>query len=280
MFPELNMEEVKRSAGHIFITTTLNTKELTNIDPKKISMWAKTIKPIFDLRLAKDNWILCKYPTSSLAQDAEMSLEEYEDFFYNATNQDWVKESKNQDKLKRLLDNGKTVRIVGGETDLTLSIEGRKSSKCDGHRNIPDGEVFLAPVETKVNGKIFFSYPAIYNGKEVNGVKLEFKDGKVVKASATKNEAFLKEMLNTDKGAKYIGELGIGTNYKITKFTKQILFDEKIGGTIHLALGNAYKEGGGKNESAIHWDIIKDLKKDGAIYIDNKLIQKNGKFLI
>lgn len=280
MFPELSMEEVRKSAGHIFIRAASNTKELTTINSRKIALWNKTVKPIQDLRLKKDNWVLCRYPTAALAQDAEMSLEEFEDFAYNATNQDWAKEEKKQEKLKKILDKGKEVRIIGEETDITLNIEGRTAIKCCGHRNIPDGEVYLAPVETKVEGKILFSFPAIYNGKEVENVRLEFVNGRVVKDSASKNEIFLKEMLNVDEGAKYVGELGFGTNCMIRKFTKQILFDEKIGGTIHLALGNAYKEGGGRNSSAIHWDMVKDLRKKGEIYIDNKLIQKNGKFLI
>jgi len=181
-------------------------------------------------------------------------------------------------ELKKILDKAKHVRITSPDTDLEFSIKDRKAIKCDGHRNIPDGEVFIAPVKKTVNGYISYSFPAIKSGKEVDGIKLKFKNGKVVKASATKNEKFLKEMINMDKGSCYIGEFGIGMNYGIKKFIKQILFDEKIGGTIHLALGMAYKEGGGKNESALHWDMIKDLRKKGELYIDGKLIQKNGKF--
>jgi aminopeptidase len=209
-----------------------------------------------------------------------MSLDEFEDFVYNATNIDWKKESKKQDKLKRILDKGKMVRIVGEDTDLSFSIMGRKALKCDGKHNMPDGEVFIAPVENSTNGKIAYSYPAIRLGKEVDGIKLEFKNGKVVKFSARKNESLLRESLNIDSGAKRLGEFGIGVNSGIKKFIKQILFDEKIGGTIHLALGMAYKEGGGRNKSAIHWDMIKDLRKGGSLYIDGKLIQKNGKFVI
>ncbi|MDP2906316.1 MAG: aminopeptidase, partial [Nanoarchaeota archaeon] len=156
----------------------------------------------------------------------------------------------------------------------------RQGIKCDGKRNMPDGEVFIAPVETTTEGFIRYSYPVIYGGREVSGVELKFKKGAVVSAKAEKNEKFLKTMIGIDKGAKYLGEFGIGVNPYITKFIKQILFDEKIGGTIHLALGKAYKEGGGRNVSALHWDMIKDLRKGGAFYIDDKLIQKNGKFRI
>ncbi len=277
-FPEISMFEAKKAAGSISIGASQNTKELSNINPKKIALRSKTIHPISKEYIKKDNWVICEYPTSALAQDASMALKEFEDFLYKATNINYKKLSKKQTKLKKILDKGKHVRITAPDTDIEFSIEGRKAIKCDGHRNIPDGEVFIAPVKKTVNGYIAYSYPAIKSGKEVDGIKLRFKNGKVVKASATKNEKFLKEMVNLDKGSCYIGEFGIGTNYRIKKFIKQILFDEKIGGTIHLALGMAYKEGGGKNESALHWDMIKDLRKKGELYIDGKLIQKNGKF--
>jgi len=277
-FPKLALHEVKNSDAFISIGAEYNTKELTTVNPKKISIRRKITYPISKVVLAKDNWVGCEFPTNALAQDAEMSLQEFEDFMYNSTNIDWNKMSKKQDKLKKILDKGKTVRIVAKDTDLTFSIKGRKGIKCDGHRNMPDGEVFIAPVETTVEGHIKYTYPAIYGGREVDGIYLEFKKGAVVKATAEKGESFLKAMINTDKGSKYLGEFGIGLNPGITKFVKQILFDEKMIGTIHLALGMAYKEGGGKNDSAVHWDMIKDLRKGGAFYVDGKCIQKNGKF--
>jgi aminopeptidase len=243
-----------------------------------MAVWSKTVNPVSEIILKKDNWVIVDYPTNALAQDAEMSLEEFEDFVFSATNVDWKKESRRQDKLKAILDKGKQVRIIGEDTDLTFSIKGRQGIKCCGHRNMPDGEVFIAPVETTTKGYVKYTYPAIKGGREVTGIKLWFEKGKVVKATAEKNEAYLNKMLQTDKGAKYLGEFGIGTNYNIKRFVKQILFDEKIGGTVHLALGRAYKEGGGKNQSAIHWDMIKDLKVGGEIWIDNRCIQKNGKF--
>jgi aminopeptidase len=277
-FPEISMFEAKKAAGSIGIGGTQNTKELTNIDPKKIALRSKIVHPISKEYLRKDNWVICEYPTDALAQDAEMSLEEFEDFFYTATNIDYEELSKKQTKLKQILDKGKHVRIVAPDTDIEFSIAGRTAIKCDGKRNVPDGEVFMAPVKTTVTGHIAYTYPAIKSGKEVDGIKLEFRNGKVARATAAKNEKFLKEMINLDKGSCYLGEFGVGMNYNIQKFIKQILFDEKIGGTIHLALGMAYKEGGGKNESALHWDMIKDLRDGGAIYVDGKLIQKNGKF--
>jgi len=279
-YPKIAEYSAKNTAGYIGIGAEYNTKELTTVDPKKISMRSKLLKPISDISLKKDNWVICEYPTNALAQDAEMSLEEFEDFVYSATNQDWAKISKTQDKLKKFVDNGSRVRIVGKDTDISFSIKGRQGIKCDGHRNMPDGEVFCAPVETDIEGHIAYSYPGIRYGKEVDGIKLWFKKGRVVKYSAEKNESMLKAAINTDSGSTTLGEFGIGLNFGIQKFVKQILFDEKIGGSIHLALGMAYKEGGGLNESAIHWDMIKDLRDGGAFYIDDKCIQKNGKFLI
>jgi len=277
-FPDLAMYETKKSAGSINIAAEHNTKELTSVDPKKISLRSKTVRKISDLQIKKDNWVICKFPTHSLAQDAEMSLEEMEDFVYDACLKDWEKESKKQTKIKKMLDKGKEVRITGEKTDISFSIDGREGVKCDGKRNMPDGEVFIAPVEDTTEGYIKYTYPAIYRGKEVKGVFLRFHKGEVVEAKAEKGEELLKEMINTDKGSNKLGEFGIGLNYDIKEFIKHILFDEKIGGTIHLALGKAYPEGGGKNKSAIHWDMIKDLRRGGKIFIDGKLIQKNGKF--
>jgi aminopeptidase len=238
----------------------------------------KVTKPISELILKKDNWVILEYPTNALAQDAEMSLEEYQDFVFDACNIDWSAIEKKQTKLKEVFDKGEEVHILGEDTDLTFSIKGRTANKCYGTRNMPDGEVFLAPVDDSANGHIKYTFPVIYMGKEVDGVKLWFENGKVIKATAEKNEEFLKEMIAMDEGASRLGEFGIGMNYNIQKFTKQILFDEKIGGTIHLALGMAYKEGGGVNESALHWDMIKDLRKGGKIILDGKTVQENGKF--
>jgi aminopeptidase len=257
-FPKLAMHEAKLAHGTISIGAEYNTKELTRIDPKRIAIRRKVTRKVSDVHITKDNWVICEFPTHSLAQDAEMSLEEFEDFVYNATNLDWKKESKKQEKLKKILDKGKLVRITGENTDLMFSIEGRESIKCCGTRNMPDGEVFIAPVENSTEGYIHYTYPAIYGGREVAGIFLRFHKGKVVESKAEKGEKFLKELIKTDKGSCKLGEFGIGVNYNIKNFIKQILFDEKIGGTIHLALGMAYPQGGGKNKSALHWDMIKD----------------------
>ena len=279
-FPKVAWYEVQNTDCVLYIGAEYNTKELTSIDPKKISLRRKITHKIQEWRVNKTRWCIFEYPTNALAQDAEMSLEEFEDFDYGACIVDWKEESKKQDKLKAVVDKGSKVRIIGKNTDLTFSIKGRQGIKCDGKRNMPDGEVFCAPVDDSAEGYIEYSFPVIYGGKEVSGVRLKFHKGKVVEAHADKNEDYLIKMIDTDKGSRYLGEFGIGVNYNIKKFIKQILFDEKIGGTIHLALGSAYKEGGGKNVSAIHWDMIKDLRDGGELYIDGKLIQKNGKFLI
>ncbi len=283
-FPKIFDYEVKNSQVYISIISNSNTRELTNVDPKRIAIRQKVVQPIGDYianRRDKIRRVTTLFPTKALAQEAEMSLEEYENFVYNAINIDWQKEAKKINKIKRLFKNADKIRILGKDTDITFSIKGRPAiADTDKVENMPSGEIFWAPLKKTVNGYISYTYPAIYGGREVNGIKLEFKNGKVVKATAEKNEKFLKQIIATDPGAKYLGEFGLGCNYHINKFTKEILFDEKIGGSIHLALGMAYKECNGKNKSAVHWDMIKDLKKDkGEIWVDDRLVQKNGKFI-
>lgn len=279
-FPKISMYEIKNTDAVIYIGAPSNLKELSNISSKKMALRRKTLQPYQKYRVENTRWVIFEYPTPALAQEAEMSINEFRRFVFNATIKDWKKEAEKQEKLKRVIDKGKHVRIKAKNTDISFSIEGRTAKKCAGEFNMPDGEVFTTPVENSVNGIVEFSYPAIYSGKEVDGVYLVFEKGKVIKARAKKNYPLLKAMLETDQGARSLGEFGIGTNYKIKKFTKNILFDEKIGGTIHLALGSCYKETGGKNESAIHWDMVLDLRKGGELWVDGNLIQKNGKFLI
>ncbi len=278
-FPKITMYEVKNTQGFISIGTEYNTRELSNIHPKKIAIKRKVTKPIQELILKKKNWVICEFPTHALAQEADMSLNEFEKFVFKATNKNWKEEEKNQIKLKKLMDKTDRVRIVGKDTDLSFSIKDRPAKTCSGKFNMPDGEVFTSVVEDSTEGYIRYTYPVIRDGREVDDVRLWFSKGKVIKAKAKKNERLLKETLKTDKGSKTIGEFGIGFNYGINKFIKNILFDEKIGGTIHLALGQGYEETLSKNNSAIHWDMIKDLRKGGEIYFDGKLIQKDGKFV-
>jgi aminopeptidase len=224
---------------------------------------------------------LANYPCEAFAQEAEMSLGEYEDFVFQGVNEvNWEKLAKVQKKIEKLVDKTKTVHIVAPETDLMFSIAGRKAVSDNGECNMPGGEVFTSVVENSTEGFIQYSFPAIYMGREVSNVRLEFKKGKVVKAKADKNEKDLNKILDMDKGARTLGEFGIGNNFKIDRFTKDILYDEKIGGTIHLALGKGYKETLSKNKSALHWDMICDLREGGKLWFDKKLVQKNGKWLI
>ena len=215
----------------------------------------------------------------ALAQEAEMSLTEYENFVYGACLQDWKKIGKQMDKIKSVFEKGKKVHLVGEGVDLKFKVHGEKAVADKGEENMPGGEIFMAPVRESLNGWIKFDYPAIEAGKEVTDIFLIFKDGKVTEATASKNQDFLREMLATDENASYVGEFGIGCNPKIKQFTKTLLFDEKIGGTIHLALGQAYKENGGGNDSSIHGDIVKDMR-NAKMILDGKIIQDKGKWKI
>jgi aminopeptidase len=269
-----------------------NTKALSNVDPARLVMrqQARTeLRKNFLERSARKEvrWTYALYPTNAYAQDAEMSLAEYEDFVYAACLGDpadpvgyWKRFSARQDKVIDWLKGKKKVHVTAPETDLTLSIAGRTFENCDGRLNMPDGEVFTGPVEDSINGQVYFSYPCIENGHEVSGVRLRFKDGQVIKATADKNEDFLLKTLDTDEGARRVGEFAFGTNKGIQKFTRQILFDEKIGGSFHMALGSSYPETGGKNESAIHWDMICDMRQGGEVTVDGQLFYKNGEFVI
>jgi aminopeptidase len=246
------------------------------------------LSEIFHKRVAegKLKWTVLPYPISAQAQEGEMSIEEYEDFVYNSCLVDkkdpvveWKKLHQQQDKICEFLNKTEQINIKGEDTDLTFNTKGRKWINCSGKENMPDGEVFTSPLEDSVNGTIRFTFPGIFVGREVEDIKLTFKKGKVVEASALRGNEFLQQILKIE-GADRIGEAAFGTNYAITRFTKNMLFDEKIGGTIHFALGNSYPESGGVNKSSIHWDILKDMKKDGEIRADGKLFYENGQFLI
>jgi aminopeptidase len=276
----------------ISIGAETNTRELTNVDPAKMVMRSQSRTDIMKTYLQRAargelRWTYCLYPTNAYAQDAEMSLGEYEDFVYNACLGDindpigyWQQFSAWQQKIADWFKGKKEVHITAPETDLRLSVEGRTFINCNGHENMPDGEVFTSPVEDSINGHVLFSYPSIENGREVSGIRLWFENGRVVKATAEKNEKFLLETLDTDEGARRVGEFAFGTSRGITRFTRQILFDEKINGSFHMALGAAYPETGGQNESAIHWDMICDMRQGGEVTVDGQLIYRNGNFII
>ncbi|UCD22667.1 MAG: aminopeptidase [Chloroflexota bacterium] len=290
--PQFKKDIIEQIHASIGIWTDVNTKQLTNTDPARQSRRERALRPLSDRfldRAAKKElrWTGTLYPTQAFAQDAEMSLREFEDFVYKACLIDeadpikaWKAISKEQQRVTDWLNKAREIHVVGADTDLKLEVTGRNWVNCDGHENFPDGEIFTGPVEKSANGHIRYTYPACDYGREVEDVRLQFKDGKVIKATAAKNEQFLLKMLDTDEGARYIGEFAFGTNSGIQRFTKNTLFDEKIGGTIHLALGKGYPESGSKNESAMHWDMVCDLRDGGEVRVDGTLFLKDGKILI
>jgi aminopeptidase len=269
-----------------------NTKSLSRIDPAKLVWFDQSRAELMKTSMRRTasgeyRWVLAPYPTNGFAQDADMSLSDYEDFLYRACMPDlndpigfWRRFSVGQQRIVEWLNGREKVHIIGKETDLWLSVAGRKFINCDGHLNIPDGEVFTGPVEDSADGHVYFSYPAIEAGHEVTGVRLWFEKGKVIRATAEKNEEFLHHTLDTDAGSRYLGEFAIGTNEGITQFTRAILFDEKIGGSFHMALGAGYPETGSRNDSAIHWDMVCDLRQGGEIWVDGQLLHRDGEFVI
>jgi aminopeptidase len=236
--------------------------------------------------LGKNRWMLTLFPTAALAQEANMGLAEYEDFAFSAMGLDeedpvryWQEKSKEQARLKERLEEARELRIVGPGTDLTLSVEGRTFVNSAGRRNMPCGEVFTGPIEDSADGHVFFGVPAAIGGREVAGARLRFEGGKVVESGAEKGGEYLESLLDTDAGARFLGEIGIGTNYNIGRASANVLFDEKLGGTVHLAIGRSYKETGGQNDSSVHTDLVCDLRDGGELYADGELIQKDGRFL-
>ncbi len=281
-FPDIFDYTVKHVQKYIGIDTETNTREMSSVDPKKIAMRGKVVRPISDYIVnQKDKIRRCTvgYPCLALAQEAEMSLYEFEDFMFGAMLQDWTKLGRDIDKILKFFKQSKKVHLLGKNVDLKFDIHGAKAKADKGEENMPGGEVFIAPARESAEGWIKFDYPAIEAGNEVTDIELHFSKGRAVHRKASKNQKLLDAMLTIDENASFIGEFGIGMNPKIKKFTKNLLFDEKIGGTIHLALGMAYKENGGGNDSAIHWDIVKNMEQ-GEIIVDGKKVQKNGKWLI
>lgn len=273
------------------IDASPNRRILSGVDPNKIARSAKARTELMKIYMDRSargelHWCFTVYPNNANAQDADMSLHDYTEFVFGAgmLNEEdptefWREEGRRQGKLVQWLNGKDRVNIKGSNIDLSLSIKDRLFMPADGKYNFPDGEIFTGPVETSTKGWVRFRYPAIFHGQEVADIELWFEDGKVVKEKASKNQELLTSALNTDEGARYLGEWGIGTNYGITKFTKDMLFDEKIGGTIHFAVGASYPETHGKNESAIHWDMLCDMS-DSEVTVDNELFYKDGKPVI
>jgi aminopeptidase len=276
----------------IAIISDDNTRALSNVDPAKQARAQQARKPLMNVTMKRSaegsyRWALTAFPTHGLAGEAGMSLSEYEDFYYKAclaTDDDpvtaWARTSEQTEHLAEWIQGKEEVHITAPGTDIKLNVAGRKWIPCVGRHNMPDGEFFTGPVEDSVAGEVAFSFPAVYGGREVSGVRFRFEGGKVVDASAQQGEAYLLEMLDTDEGARRLGELGIGTNYGIATGTSQILLDEKIGGTIHMAIGQSYPESGGVNDSAVHWDMVCDLRQGGRITVDGEDFQVDGRFVV
>ena len=277
--------------GRIRIHSATNTRGTTNIDPEKSQRRSKALSTITEAQMrrgaeGKFKWVTTLYPTDSYAQEAGMSIIEYEDFVFAAVHAYendpigyWNSTAVLQQQAIDFLSDKSQVVLRGPNVDLNLSIKGRTFENSIGVFNMPDGEIFTGPVEESVNGWVKFTYPAIYGGVAVEGVELTFSDGRVETAKAEKNQEYLLKMLESDSGSRYLGEFAIGTNKDISRFTGNILFDEKIGGSFHMALGAGYPETGSKNKSAIHWDMICDLRKDSEILADSQPFYKNGKFI-
>ncbi len=284
--------EYKIVDKYISIGAPLNVKSMARADKTKLARRSKATRELSEKLLSRSakgeaSWVIADVPTNALAQEAKMSFDEYSEFLFNACflNLDnpvekLLEMDRQQKRWAEFLNKKSKIRIVGEQTDITFSTKGRKWISCSGLNNYPDGEVFTSPVEDSAEGEIYFDFPAIYRGNEADKIHLTLKKGKVVEAKAEKGEEFLKAMLNLDAGASFVGEIAVGTNEMIKDITGNILFDEKIGGSIHMACGASYPETGGKNVSGLHWDIIKNMKNGGEIYADDELVYKDGKFII
>jgi aminopeptidase len=289
---ELDRFEIEHVDAVVTIWGDRNTRALGQADPRRLSARIASRRPLTDrLRERIDEgavaWVGTRFPTDAHAQDADMSLAEYEDFAYGACHVQvgedpvahWRNVSAELNERARELDAFRELRIVGPETDLRVGVQGRSWLAADGRVNMPDGEIFTSPVETETNGDIRFSFPAIFQGRSVEDVRLRFEDGRVTHAEAGSGQDFLGTLIDMDDGARILGEVSFGLNYEIDHFTRDILFDEKIGGTMHVALGSSFKKLGGLNESGLHWDLICDLRTEGEVYADAELVWKAGRFL-
>jgi len=271
---------------------TVNTRSLTRADPERRRLQLATHYRMVNRRWERIStgdlaWCGTLYPSQGHAQDAEMSLAEFEDFVHGACHTHegddpiahWQSVSAVLTARAREFEDVRELRIVGPETDLRVVVEGRRWIPSDGRQNMPDGEIFTSPVETGTSGQIYFAFPSVFQGQEVENVRLRFEDGRVVHAEASAGEDYLRSLLDTDSGARVLGEVAFGLNYEIDRFTRDILFDEKIGGTMHVALGGGFNEAGTENKSDLHWDLICDLREEGEVYADGELVWKSGAFI-
>lgn len=288
---EMELRAIEYYDAVLDIWAEVNTRSLSGVDPKRMALRRAARASLFKKALERmasgeSRWCGTLFPTNAYAQDAGMPLSDYEDFVFGAGMLDkddpvaaWRKVYEEQQRIVDFLSQRDEIHIVAPGTDITYRVDGRKWINCAGTENFPDGEVFTAPIEDSVNGTVLFSYPAVYDGNEVENVRLIFRDGKVIESSATRGLDFLNAMLDTDAGSRSLGEVAFGLNYNITRFMKETLFDEKIGGTMHMALGASLPESGGVNESGLHWDMVCDLR-EGTVYADGQLCYENGRFNI
>ncbi|MCE4604824.1 MAG: aminopeptidase [Aeropyrum sp.] len=276
----------------VSIISPQHYKPLVTVDPEKLGRRSKAARRLTEIFMKRDGegslrWTVTAYPSPSLAQEAGLGPLEFEDFVVKALKlhkddpiSAWRQQAERQEGIRAVLSKASELRVVAKGTDITFKVDGRTWISDDGKKNMPGGEVFTAPHEDGVDGVVEFDFPAVWRGIEVEGVRLEFRRGEVVRSSASRGEEHLKRLLEVDDGARRLGELAFGLNYDIQRYVKNILFDEKIGGTMHMALGAAYPSTGGKNVSAIHWDMVKDLRRDAQVYADGDLIFENGRFLV
>lgn len=278
-FPQHKLDFMKQVDVYIGLSAADNSMVLAQADQANMISYAKLLRPIIDQRVKHTRWVITRYPTHGAAQEAKMSLDEYEEYLFAACCMDWEVESKKQEKLKKMMDKTDRVRIKAADTDLSFSIAGLPGIKCDGRFNIPDGEVFTAPVKNSVEGYITYNCPTVYQGKEFNNIRLEFAKGKIISATAPGMDEMLNKILDTDEGARYVGEFAVGVNPNIRVPMRNILFDEKISGSIHFTPGQCYDDCDNGNRSAVHWDMVKILNGDGELWFDDLLVQKDGRFV-
>jgi aminopeptidase len=256
-----------------------NLHEHDDIPADRLSLNQKAMGKISALRWEKTRWCLVRVPNAAFAQQAQTDEETITEMFFNACLLDWPKESARWREWAKRLDGSKRVRVTGRETDLSFSVQGRKWFAWEGKSNMPDGEIMTAPVEDSLNGEIFFDLPGVLSGRLIHDIRLRWKAGRLLEASSSTNQDFLRAVLATDAGSGIVGEFAMGTNLAVNRFCKDILIDEKIGGTVHLAFGRSYPECGGLNSSAIHWDIVKDIRAEGLVEVDGTPVLRNGEFL-
>lgn len=287
----LQWNEIETIDALVTVWSEANTRSLSRVDPGRQTRLLGAQRQLSNRRWERIaagelRWCGTLYPTNAHAQDASMSLAEYEDFVFGACHVDeddpsahWRLAAASLGARAEGFASARELRILGPDTDLRVGVEGRRWIAADGRYNMPDGEVFTSPVETETEGEIRYTFPAIYHGREVEDVRLRFEGGRVVAAEAGRGDDYLQSLLDMDDGARVLGEVAFGLNYEIDRFTRNILFDEKIGGTMHLALGSAFPQAGGSNTSGLHWDMICDLREEGEVYADGELVWKAGRFL-